>query len=203
MNSVVDRLALLRKRGKLRSKAAAAKAYGIGYEVYKKIEAHNASDPRNLTPDQARDIAAFHGVKPGWLMFGDGSPDGSNQVPLQGKIGAGQELMLYENVDDGETVSTEIAEVDAAAFEVEGDSMIPLARNKDIVFVGPARRDIGALIGKECAVLLEDGRRFLKVIERGSKKGLYDLVSYNAETIRDVSVHSAGPLLGVRRRYRR
>lgn len=202
MTPVADRLALLRKRAKLRSKSAAAKAYGIGYEVYKKIEASGVADPRNLTPEQARDIAAWHGVSPGWLLFGEGAPEGSNQVPLRGKIGAGQEMMLYENANDGETVSAEIADEDTSAFEVEGDSMIPLARNRDIIFVGPPRRDISALIGRECAVLLHDGRRFLKVIERGSKKDLFDLVSYNAETMRDVSIHSAGILLGIRRRYR-
>jgi hypothetical protein len=63
--------------------------------------------------------------------------------------------------------------------------MRPLAHHRDIVFVGPSRKDIEALLGLECAIVLEDGRRFFKVIENGSKKGFYDLLSYNAEPIRD------------------
>lgn len=201
MSQISDRLAYLRKRGKLRSKAAAAKAYGIGYEVYKKIDAHNPADPRNLTAEQAKDIAAYHRVSVGWLMFGEGAPDGVNAAPLQGKIGAGQEMMLYDNLDTDGIISTEIASAGSVAFEVEGDSMRPLAHDRDILFVGPERRDIDSLIGVECAVLLEDGRRFFKILEHGPRKGKYDLISYNAAPIRDVAVHSAGPLLGIKRSF--
>lgn len=202
MSDVVDRLMFLRKRAKLPTKARAAVAYGIGYEVYKKIESHRANDPRNLTSEHAVAIAGYHGVSPGWLMFGEGSPEGFTTIKLGGQIGAGQEIHLFDDNESHETVSSEIATADARAFEVKGDSMRPLALEHDYIFVGPERRDIAALIGCECAVLLDDGRRFFKVIENGSKKGLYNLISYNADAIRDVAVHSAGLFLGLRRSQR-
>jgi hypothetical protein len=200
MSSVSERIAFLMKDKGLKSLADAARAYGIGYEVFKKIASHNAADPRNLTTDQALLIARYHKVSPGWLMFNEGRPAGLKGIPLEGKIGAGQEMMVFDSLTNEEPISADIVGVDAVAFEVEGDSMRPLARDGDIVFVGPARKDVRSLIGEECAVLLEDGRRFFKIVENGSEKGLFDLVSHNAETIRNVHVHSAGPLLAVKRR---
>ena len=82
-----------------------------------------------------------------------------------------------------------VAGPDTVALEVRGDSMFPLAHNRDVIFVGPPRRDLSGLVGFECAVALQDGRRFFKIIERGSKPHLFDLRSYNAEPIRDVEVH--------------
>lgn len=197
MSDVADRLAFLRK-GKFRSKAAAAEAYGIGYEIYKKIESHASANVRNLTPDQAKTIADYHGISAGWLLFNEGTPDGQKRIRLEGYIGAGQEMMLYES-SDGTFISTDLGSVEGAAFVVDGDSMSPLARKGDLIFVGPARRDIDALVGQECAVLLQDGRRFFKIIQRGSKRGKYDLASYNRDVMRDMEIHSAGPFLALKR----
>jgi hypothetical protein len=202
MSEVADRIAYLMKRGKLKSLAAASRAYGIGYEVFKKIASHSASETRNLTAEQAIQIARYHKVSPGWVMFGDGKPAGMGEIPLLGKIGAGQEMMIFETPGNEDSIPTELSVPGASAFEADGDSMIPLARHGDIVIVGPAIQDVTSLIGEECGVLLEDGRRFFKIIERGSKSGRYNLVSHNAATIRDVEIHSAGPLIAVRRRRR-
>ncbi|UEM09043.1 S24 family peptidase [Bradyrhizobium barranii subsp. barranii] len=199
MKDVYDRLVWLRSRHDRlkKSKRVAADAYGIGYEVYKKIETRE--NARNLTSDQTLTIARFHKVSPGWLMFGEGKPAGLSGVRLIGEIGAGQEIHPF--ADDGayEPVAADIGNPDAVAFQVKGDSMLPLARNNDLIFVGPEQKDITQLIGRECAVMLEDGRRFFKVIENGSKRGRHDLISYNAEPIRDVTIHSAGLFLGLKR----
>jgi hypothetical protein len=199
MRDVYDRLVWLRSRREdlKKSKRAAADAYGIGYEVYKKIETRE--NARNLTSEHALNIARFHKVSPGWVMFGEGKPSGLSSVKLIGEIGAGQEIRPFADVDDYEPVAADIGDPDAVAFQVKGDSMMPLARNLDLIFVGPEQKDITALIGRECAVVLEDGRRFFKVIENGSKRGRHDLISYNAEPIRDVVIHSAGLFLGVKR----
>lgn len=200
MIKTTERLAWLRQLGEFASKKGAADAYGINYEIYKKL----ASGGRGLTPEHTETIANWHKVSPGWLMFGEGTPKGKMVVPLQGDIGAGQEMIEFvDTSDQGQHVSGLIADPGAVAFRVKGDSMLPLARNADIVFFGrPARgADIRRLIGQECAVRLVDGRRFFKVLERGSRSGVYDLHSYNktAEPIREVEVHEAGPLLGLRR----
>jgi hypothetical protein len=197
MNPSAQRLKWLREQAGFNSLRTAAEAYAIGYEIYKKL----ASGERNLTIEHAEAIARWHGVSRGWIMFGEGTPEGETLLPVRGCIGAGQEMILFEDV--GETswhVDAVLAQPDAMALEVRGDSMFPLARDRDVIFVGAPQRDLKRLIGKECAVVLQDGRRFFKVLEHGTRTHLFDLRSYNAEPIRDVEVHTAYPFLGLRRR---
>lgn len=196
MDESVERLMWLRKRAEIATKADAARAYGIPYEIYKKLE----DGSRSLTKEHADTIARHHHVSRGWLMFGEGTPNGEFDIPLVGLIAGGQEIVLFDDVEKKATVDALLAGPDAVALEVRGDSMFPLAHNRDIIFVGPPRRDVARLVGYECAVQLDDGRRMFKVIERGSRPNLYDLRSYNAEPLRDVAIHSAGPFIGVRRR---
>jgi SOS-response transcriptional repressor LexA len=199
MDDTVERLQWLRRKADLASRADAARAYGINYETYKKLE--NPDDPRSLTREHAETIASYHHVSKGWLMFGEGTPEGETQVQLKGFIGAGQEVTLFEDIQDHhEMVDGIIAGPDTFALEVRGESMFPLAHNRDLIFVGPPRRKFEDLIGYECAVQLQDGRHFFKIIERGSRPHLFDLRSYNAEPMRDLDVHSAGMFLGVQRR---
>lgn len=201
MDDLVERLQWLRRKAELGSKADAARAYGINYETYKKLE--GTGDPRALTREHAETIATYHGVSRGWLMFGEGTPEGELRVPLAGYIGAGQEIALFDDITTKhEMVDALVAGPDTVALEVRGDSMFPLAHNRDVIFVGPPRRELAGLVGLECAVALQDGRRFFKILERGSKPNLFDLRSYNAGPMRDVEVHSAGPFIGVRRRRR-
>lgn len=196
MDDTVERLQWLRARYDMGTKADAARAYGIPYEVYKKLE----EGSRSLTKGHAERIAEHHRVSRGWLMFGEGSPTGDMSVPLAGFIGAGHEVVLFDDIGEAQgTVEAAIGGPDTVALEVRGDSMFPLARNGDKIFVGPPRRDLSKLIGQECAVQLDDGRRFFKILERGSKAGLYDLRSHNAAPMYDQHVHKAGTFLGLQR----
>lgn len=194
----VERLKFLRKRAKIGSAKKAAEFYGIGYDSYKKLE--NATDPHKLTAEQARKIARWHRISSGWVMFGEGKIDGDSEVRLEGSIGAGQEMILFEDATGYDTIDVSLASDESRAFEASGDSMLPLARNGDIVVVGPPTTSLKKLIGEECAVQLQDGRRFFKVLANGSKQGTFDLISYNAEPMRNMEVHSAGTLRGIIRR---
>jgi len=196
MDDTAERLDWLRRTANLANVRAAADAYGIHYETYKKV----ASGERPLARDDCASISRHHGISPGWLMFGEGTPNGKFAVPLQGCISAGQTIVAFERAD--EQIDGVITVPGTNAFEVRGDSMYPLARDRDVIFVGPERiaPDFRQYVGLECAVTLQDGRRFFKVLERGSSIEHFDLHSYNAEPIRNVEVHSAGRFLGVRRR---
>lgn len=198
MDRPLDRLAHLRKKAGFATRRAAADAYGISYETYKKVTQETSG--REITEEDAGKVARWHRVTTGWILFGEGTPKGLDQVPLQGLIGAGQEMVEFTNERE-ETVSTILASPDAVAFEISGDSMLPLAHNGDIVFFGPPVRgkDIRRHMGRECAVTLADGRRFFKVLERGEREDRFDLRSYNAATIRNVEVFEAGPFLGLKR----
>lgn len=194
MASLIDRLNELRTTANIPSYAEAARLYGIGYETYKAI----VSGKRNLTVTNARKIARYHRVAVGWLLTGEGSPKSALMIPLQGRIGAGQEMMLFD--DNIDSVEGFFDSDTTTAFEVQGESMLPVAKSGDVVFFGLARRDVRPLLHQECAVILEDGRRFFKILQNGSRPGTYSLASYNGATIPDVEVHSAGPFLGVMRR---
>jgi hypothetical protein len=200
MTDFVERLAWLRERGEFASKKAAAEAYGVGYETYKKIS--KGESGRGLTKEHVEKIAAYHRISPGWLMFEEGTPEGKLRVPLKGYIVAGQAIELFDDNRAEQTVDAIVAGPDTAAFEIRSDSMFPLARQGDIAFFGRAKRssDIGRLIGQDCAVFLEDGGALFKTLARGPKPGLYDLFSYNAGTIPAASVHEARRLLAIKRK---
>lgn len=174
---------------------AASRAFGWPKETLTQHE----NGTRSLSRQAAEKYAAAFGVGAGWLLYGDRSAKGAKgpMVRFGGAIGAGQQVIPSDHLD-GMTDGL-LADEDAEAFQIVGDSMLPLARPGDTVFFGSPRPP-SRLIGEESLVELVDGTRLFKTIERGSRAGLYDLVSYNASTIRDVEIVKAGPFLGVRRR---
>lgn len=116
-------------------------------------------------------------------LFGD-------MVPVLGKIGAGGSVLFEEEDDKPETV---VRPPGAAgrlmALRVTGDSMFPVYRDGDLVYV--ARDHDGVLpeyIGEECAVHTVEGGTFLKVLVDGSKPGRYTLRSFNAPDMENVEI---------------
>lgn len=175
--------------------AAAAEAFGWPKATLTQHE----NGTRPLSRQAAVRYAAAFGVGAGWLLYGERGNKAVKgpMVRFGGAIGAGHQVIPSSDLD-GE-IEGIIADEDAEAFEVVGDSQLPLARPGDVVFFGSPRPP-KRLIGCECLVELTDGTRLFKTIENGSRAGLYDLVSYNALPIRDVEIVKAGPFLGVRRK---
>lgn len=125
--------------------------------------------------------------------------NGSGRVQVCGKIGAGGQLIYFPEDHEFETVARPpLAPGPLAAFCVEGESMLPRFDPGDIVFV---RRDhdgvMPAYLGKYCAVHLEDGGTYLKILAAGSKPGRYTLRSLNAADMPDCEVIWASPVLFV------
>lgn len=123
------------------------------------------------------------------------------RVPLLGKIGAGGTVLFDEDADP-ETVDAPPGENPARmmALLVVGDSMRPVYRDGDIVYV---RRDhdgvLPEYLGEECAVHTVDGGTFLKTLAPGTKASHYTLRSFNADDIENVEVVWASPVLFVKR----
>lgn len=196
--SYIDRLRWLWARDGIKNQAEAGRAYGFNENTFRSITNGN----RNLTPDQAQQIAAYHRVAAGWLLFDEGAPGERDLIPVSGYVGAGHELHL-SGEKNGDFVSLKLGTPDLVAVEVRGDSMLPVYRDGDIVFAGPFSRSVDSVIGSECLVWLQDGRRLLKIVERGSSRGAVTLISWNAEPIRDVEMHSAGPVVAIKRNLNR
>lgn len=120
---------------------------------------------------------------------GAGAPN--RVVRVMGKIGAGAEI-LPEAEQVGPDGLYEIELAFAAdprwiAFEVEGNSMWPRYDEGDVIVCVRDGLDVGQItkLG-EAAVRTADGKRYLKNVLPGSRRGHFDLVSFNAPTLRDV-----------------
>ena len=91
------------------------------------------------------------------------------------------------------------ADLEVVAVRVKGDSMYPAYRDNDILYYSAHAPDEAGFLNKECVVALLDGRKFVKVVERGSASGTYNLASHNAPTILDQQIECAAPVEWVKR----
>jgi repressor LexA len=114
------------------------------------------------------------------------------KVPVLGRIGAGGSI-LFEETDEPDLVDRPPgAAGKLMALLVTGDSMFPVYRDGDIVYV--AREHDGVLpeyIGEECAVRTAEGGTFLKTLTLGSQPNRYTLRSFNAPDMENVEVQWA------------
>ena len=111
------------------------------------------------------------------------------QVPVLGKVGAGGSV-LFEETDEPELVDRPPGAVGRLmALRVTGESMLPVYRDGDIVYV--ARDHEGVLpeyIGEECVVHTYEGGTFLKTLALGSQPNRYTLRSFNAADMENVEL---------------
>lgn len=165
-----------------------SKVAGLGETAVRDLM-NTVDDPRVGTLIKIADALEI----PASSLFG-------TQVPVLGKIGAGG-CVLFEQVDEPELVDRPPgASGRLMALRVAGDSMLPVYRDGDIIYVN--RDHEGVLpdyIGEECAVHTVDGGTFLKTLSLGSKPGRYTLRSFNAGDMEDVEVIWATPVLFVMR----
>lgn len=127
-----------------------------------------------------------------------------SQVPVLGKIGAGG-CVLFDESDEPELVDRPPGAVGRLmALRVTGDSMLPVYRDGDIIYVN--RDHEGVLpdyIGEECAVHTVEGGTFLKVLAHGTQPNRFTLRSFNAGDMENVELVWATPVLFVMRNRKR
>lgn len=125
----------------------------------------------------------------------------ANTVAVRGLIGAGAEIRPEEEQvpPDGlyEIAAPFPIPEGALAFRVDGESQWPRYDHGDVVICWASGTDVDQVIGWEAAVRTADGHRYLKRILRGSGRGLFDLESYNAPTIRNVKLEWVARVQGV------
>lgn len=195
-----ERFAQARKRAKL-SQQAVASHFRISRAAVSLWEQGETFPD----PDKLPELSTLLGVGTEWLWSGRGPEqfDGPRGTPLVGYVGAGEEVIPFDDHAQGsglQSLPLILGLENAVAVEVRGDSMRPVYRPGDALYY---RRDDSVppdkLIGRECVVRLRDGRMFVKVLRRGTRKGRFSLHSYSAELMEDQDVDWAAPVEFIRR----
>lgn len=214
-----DRLKIAREAARLSRKQVAAR---IGYSVsgYGALE----NGQNGISPEAADLVAPVVKTTPEWILFGRGdapvarNDDGDEPermtprrmgYPRIGRVGAGG---LGEYSDDYamgaadeyiEPLPGMPLEAEIIVLDVDGDSMVPAVFDGDLAFFGPIRRDVDKLLNRRVMARTMDGRKFFKVLKRGSRTGVYTLRSLNPATpdIEDVQIAWVLPYRGSRPRY--
>lgn len=198
-----ERLVKARLAAEFHDAKSACRAFGWTYHTYIQHE----RGERGLRRDVAERYAKAFKVRAAWLLVGEGemaSIPTQENIPILGYAGARERVNLIDS--DGETVMDEVhplrAEDGFRAIVVKGDSMLPAYRDGDALFFrqdgeGPERN-----IGKDCVVLTDHDRAYVKRITKGSGAGLFNLLSYapGIDPITDVKIKSAWPIEWIRRK---
>lgn len=168
------RLRWARKKAGYENATAAAEAFGWKVPTYL---GHENGDRNPSVPAAQRYSDAFH-VPWHWILEGGALAD-SPELPVSTVIGAGDEV---EPADEGNPIDYEPAPpglYDGEVTEVRGRSMLPIFQNGDRLFHKVITEDPRSLIGEAAVLRLKDGRRFIKVLQPGTKRDRYHLVSIN------------------------
>ena len=131
--------------------------------------------------------------------------DYKNSVPIIATVGAGGEVypiddlpLMKEGVSEHHREYINCEFVDAppgtypagvVAVRIKGDSMMPFMPSGTIVYYEQRiTGDCSEHINKLCVVQTADGAAMLKIVERGSDYGKYNLRSYNMSLIENVQL---------------
>ena len=191
-DTVAKRLQWARKnRSHYKTATEAARAFGWPVSTYL---GHENGDRIPSRPT-AKKYAARYKVRWEWLLEGEGQAVAKGgSIPVEGYVGAGAEFIPFEDNNAGLGDSPSVIEPNSAAVIVRGESMYPRYFDGEHLYYIKEPRNPADLIGEECVLKLLDGRMFVKILRRGSKKGVFNLESWNAPTIEDQQVEWASPV---------
>lgn len=153
------------------------------------------------------ELAEAFGVDPEYLRTGKErrqlKPHPPADIPVIGHAGARERIILLDGDDQGifDLVHPLRAEDGFRAVIVRGDSMIPIYRNGDALFFRQDHPDMSKTLGRDCVVITDKNRAYVKRVMKGSRQGLYNLLSYapGEDPIIDVELRNAWPIEWVRR----
>jgi transcriptional regulator with XRE-family HTH domain len=84
------------------------------------------------------------------------------------------------------------------AVRVQGAALWPRYVEGDVLVFEKTLKDLPSLLDKTCLVQLADGSTWLRVLQKGSRPGLYTLAAHNAPPMSDVLVARAYPVVWVK-----
>lgn len=126
-------------------------------------------------------------------------------LPVSTIVGAGDEIVEYVGEDPIDEEPAPPGLEDGEVTEVRGRSMLPLFRDGDRLFHHfLSQGDHAHLIGEAVVARLRDGRRFVKILRLGSRRGRYDLHSINPQfaPLEDQQLEAVAEIVWVKKRQR-
>jgi transcriptional regulator with XRE-family HTH domain len=151
--------------------------------------------------DKLRAICGKLGVTVAYIL--DGEAPTFQRVHVIGHAASAESWAPFEGgVASDADVDLRLDGGEAIAVEVQGDAMLPVYRNKDILIGAKSLgRNVDNLIGLDCIVMTEDGKRFIKVLHRGFARGTFNLRSLvpGKADIEGVKLVWAAPITWIRR----
>lgn len=124
------------------------------------------------------------------------------EVPLKGKVGAGQAVYAMDSGDDLTAPAPRHARPSTVAVLVQGNSMFPAFEEGTILYYSKLLPP-GDMVNRRCVVQLGDGRMFVKILRPGSTPTTWTLQSVNTlyPDMVDEVVEWAAPIDWTRPRY--
>jgi hypothetical protein len=179
-------------------------------DTIRNIKRGGSQSPR---VDTVKKLAKVAGYSADWLMGNSDLPversfeaqvfphsqSAQGELALIGYIGAGDKVYHFGLGETRLAVPAPPGIDRGVAAEVRGDSMIPVYRDRDLVFAGEHLGQADELIGRDCFVQVQNGPLYLKILRKGSK-GRYSLESYNSEaSIPNQLIEWIAPVLWIKR----
>jgi hypothetical protein len=127
-------------------------------------------------------------------------------VPLRSYVGAGEEIIILKADDPPiDFVQAPPGMREAEATEVRGLSMVPLFHDGDLLFHRRLEADPLRYRNEALVVQVKNGKRYVKLVLPGTRKGRYHLTSVNPAfpPIEDQVVEWVGLIEWVHKRRRR
>ncbi len=183
MNGAPDK-AWFQERLKALGKSQRGLAAHLGLDAARVTEILNKR--RRVTYDEAVDIAEFleTGLDEVVARLGKAAVQVRRRIPVVGYVGAGEAIFALDDHSQGAGMDETEPPPDedgGFAVRVRGNSMAP--RFKEGELIGYSRErglNPDRCYGTECVVQTADGRKLVKLLERGSRPGVFTLVSINA-----------------------
>jgi len=123
------------------------------------------------------------------------------QVPLKGRVGAGQQVEAIDNGDIDTVPAPRDSKPGTVAVEVSGTSMFPALEDGYLLYYSK-QLPAAEMVNRRAVVQLADGRIFVKIVRPGSTPDVWTLQSVNAlfEDMNDQVVEWAAPIDWIRPR---
>lgn len=191
MSTLNERLAWARKDAGYEGPVDAARAMEISRFTY----AQHENGTRGFKHASAIRYAKKFRVSLDWLLTGRGDPKRNHQkVAITQMVGAGAAIIPFP--DQGH-----LGEVDAPedwgsyeGAEIRGDSMPPFGDGWRIIWRPHNEGVPSECLDKLCVVDVKEGPTLVKIVRKGSKRGVWNLESWKGPLRVDVTLNWAAPI---------